>query len=74
MPIPEFNEIKVPAIQFFADGQPHKVSEVYEVLAKHFNLTEEELSRNDAVGIGFSIRFNWQRQVDFLLHCSWETG
>jgi restriction system protein len=44
MPIPEFNEIKAPAMQFFADGKPHKVSEVYEVLAKHFNLTEEELN------------------------------
>ena len=26
MPIPEFNEIKAPALQFFADGAPHKVS------------------------------------------------
>ncbi len=44
MPIPEFNEIKAPAMQFFADGKPHKVSEIYDVLAKHFNLTEEELN------------------------------
>jgi restriction endonuclease Mrr len=29
-------------MQFFADGKPHKVSEIYDVLAKHFNLTEEE--------------------------------
>src|ERR1700677_895473 len=44
MPIPEFNELKAPAIQFFADGKPHKVSEIYDVLAKDFNLTEEELN------------------------------
>lgn len=44
MPIPEFNEIKAPALEFFADGKPHKVSEVYEVLGRHFNLTEAELS------------------------------
>ena len=27
MPVPEFNEIKAPALQFFADGSHHKVSE-----------------------------------------------
>jgi restriction system protein len=47
MPIPEFNEIKAPALQYFADGdgKPHKIAEVYGVLAKHFNLTEEELAQ-----------------------------
>jgi hypothetical protein len=32
MPMPEFNEIKTPAIQFFADGKPLKVSEIYDGL------------------------------------------
>jgi restriction system protein len=45
MPIPEFNEIKAPALQFFADGKEHHIKEVYESLAKHFALTEEELSQ-----------------------------
>jgi restriction system protein len=45
MPIPEFNEIKAPALQFFADGNEHHIKEVYESLAKHFSLTEEELSQ-----------------------------
>jgi restriction system protein len=44
MAIPEFNEIKAPAMQFFADGKLHKVSEVFEALGKHFALTPEELS------------------------------
>ena len=45
MPVPEFNEIKAPALQFFTDGKQHKISEIYSVLAKHFNLTEEERLR-----------------------------
>ena len=44
MPIPEFNEIKAPALQVFSDGKLRKVAEIYEVLAKHFNLTLEEQS------------------------------
>ncbi|HEY1170338.1 MAG TPA: restriction endonuclease [Verrucomicrobiae bacterium] len=44
MAVPEFNDIKAPAMQFFADGKPHKISEIYLVLAKHFSLTEADLS------------------------------
>jgi len=58
MPVPDFNEIKAPALQFFADGggQHHKVSEVYGVLAKHFNLTEQE--QNELLPSGTQSR--WQ--------------
>ena len=45
MPIPTFNEIKAPALAFFADGKPHRVKEVFEALAPMFHLTESELSR-----------------------------
>lgn len=45
MPIPEFNEIKAPALQFFTDGLPHKIPEVYGVLAGHFKLTESDLAQ-----------------------------
>jgi restriction system protein len=45
MPIPEFNEINAPALQFFYDyGTVHKVSEAYDVLGKHFKLTEDQLN------------------------------
>lgn len=43
MPIPEFNEIKVPALQLYADGNEHRLSDVYGILAKTFQLTPEEL-------------------------------
>lgn len=44
MPVPEFNEIKAPALEFFADEKPHKISEVYKVLVMRFKLTEQDLS------------------------------
>jgi len=44
MAVPEFNEIKAPALQFFADGQAHRITEVYVALAKHFALSDADLS------------------------------
>src|SRR5438105_1670771 len=44
MPIPAFNEIKAPALAFFADGKPHRNKEVFEALAPTFHLTEDELN------------------------------
>jgi restriction system protein len=42
MPIPEFNEIKVPALEFLSDGKPHNAKELYSALAGKFQLTEQE--------------------------------
>lgn len=44
MPVPEFNDIKPPALQLFADGEAHKQSEVFVGLASHFKLTEADLA------------------------------
>ena len=44
MPIPEFNEIKVPALELFTDGRERHVREVYGLLGNHFALNEKELS------------------------------
>jgi restriction system protein len=43
MPVPEFNEIKAPALEFFADGKPHKTSEIFKTLAERFRLSEQDL-------------------------------
>ncbi len=43
MAIPEFNEIKAPALEFFADGQPHKMSEMCRVVGERMKLTEQDL-------------------------------
>ena len=63
MPIPEFNEIKVPALQLYADGNEYRLSDVYGILAKTFQLTPEELV--DPLPSGSS---RWRNRV------SWACG
>jgi restriction system protein len=70
MPIPEFNEIKAPAMQFFADGKPHKVSEIYDVLAAHFNLTEAE--RNEVLPSGTQRR--WHNRANWACYDLFRAG
>jgi restriction system protein len=72
MPVPEFNEIKAPALQFFddGDGKPHKISEVYGVLAKHFNLTEEE--QNELLPSGTQRR--WHNRANWACYDLFRAG
>jgi restriction system protein len=70
MPIPEFNEIKAPAMQFFSDGKPHKLSEVYDILGKHFNLTEEEL--NEILPSGIQRR--WHNRANWACYDLYRAG
>src|ERR1700704_428517 len=70
MPIPEFNEIKAPALQFFADGNQHRISEVYQVLAKHFNLTDEEL--NEILPSGTQRR--WHNRANWACYDLFRAG
>jgi restriction system protein len=70
MAVPEFNEIKAPAMQFFADGNPHRVSEVYDVLAKHFNLTEQDL--NEVLPSGTQRR--WHNRANWACYDLFRAG
>jgi restriction system protein len=72
MPIPEFNEIKAPALQFFAEGEgkPHKLSEVYGILAKHFNLTEQE--QNELLPSGVQRR--WHNRANWACYDLFRAG
>jgi restriction system protein len=71
MPIPEFNEIKAPALQFFfIDGKPHKVSVLYDVLGKQFNLTEDEL--NEVLPSGKQRR--WHNRVTWACYDLFRAG
>jgi restriction system protein len=70
MPIPEFNEIKAPALQFFTDGAPHKVSEVYTALASHFKLTEEE--QNEILPSGVQRR--WHNRANWACYDLFRAG
>jgi restriction system protein len=70
MPIPEFNAIKAPALQFFADGNQHRISEVYEVIGKHFKLTEEEL--NEILPSGTQRR--WHNRANWACYDLFRAG
>lgn len=70
MAVPEFNEIKAPAMRFFADGKPHRVSEVYDVLAKHFNLTEQDL--NEVLPSGTQRR--WHNRANWACYDLFRAG
>lgn len=70
MAVPEFNEIKAPALQFFADGSPHKISEIYAALAKHFELTEEE--QNEVLPSGTQRR--WHNRANWACYDLFRAG
>lgn len=44
MPIPDFQTCMLPLLKFAGDGNKHTRQEAFESLAKHFSLSDEELS------------------------------
>ena len=70
MPIPPFNRIKAPALSFFADGQPHRVKEVFDVLAPVFNLTESE--KNEMLPSGTQRR--WHNRANWACYDLYRAG
>jgi restriction system protein len=70
MPIPEFNEIKAPALEYFADGQPHKTSEVFKTLGKCFRLTEQDLA--EVLPSGTQLR--WHNRAGWALYDLYRAG
>jgi restriction system protein len=70
MPIPEFNELKAPALQFFSDGAPHKLAEVFQVLAKHFKITQEEA--NELLPSGTQRR--WHNRTNWACYDLFRAG
>jgi restriction system protein len=70
VPIPAFNLIKAPALQFFADGKEHPVREVFEALAPHFHLTEEE--KNELLPSGTQRR--WHNRANWACYDLFRAG
>lgn len=70
MPVPEFNEIKAPALQLFADGKPWRISEVYEALAPHFSLTDADL--NEMLPSGTQSR--WHNRANWACYDLFRAG
>ncbi len=42
MPMPKYNEMYQPILELMADGNAHKLTELYRAVAKWFHLTDEE--------------------------------
>ncbi len=55
MPIPTYDKVMPPLLQFAGDGQEHSVSEAVEILGEFFHLTEQE--RSELVPNGTKSRF-----------------
>src|SRR5438477_538172 len=70
MPIPDYEKIMAPALQFFADGKPHRVAEVFEVQARHFNLPEQE--QNELLPGGTQRR--WHNRANWACYYLYRAG
>jgi restriction system protein len=70
MPIPPFNEIKAPALAFFAYCQAHRVKEAFEALPPHFNLTESE--KNELLPSGKQRR--WHNRANWACYDVFRAG
>ncbi len=70
MPIPEYNEIKVPALELFADGKVRRSAETYGELAQAFALTVEE--RAEVLPSGGQRR--WENRVLWALYDLYRAG
>lgn len=70
MAVPEFNEIKAPALEFFADGQPHRIPEAYVELAKYFALSDADL--NEMLPSGTQSR--WHNRANWACYDLYRAG
>jgi len=63
MPIPDFQKIMLPLMQFAGDGTEHSVRDAIEHLARHFKLSQEDLREMLPSGIQsrFDNRVHWAR-------------
>lgn len=70
MPIPEFNEIKAPALQLLSDGKAVKSADFHEPLADHFGLTSDE--KSELLPSGTQRR--WNNRVQWALYDLFRAG
>jgi restriction system protein len=63
MAVPPFQDFMLPFLQRIADGQEHKISELFDYLASHFGLSEEDLKElvPSARETPFKNRVYWAR-------------
>lgn len=63
MPVPDFQSFFLPLLQFASDEKKHSYTEAYEVLARHFKLSEADLKELLPSGkqATFKNRVSWAR-------------
>lgn len=62
MPIPDYQEMMLPLLKIAASGEETWIQSCFDVLAEHFDLTEEERERSRASGETiFSNRVRWAK-------------
>lgn len=60
--IPKYETFMLPLLQFLGDGKEHSTSECADVMAKFFNLTEEEKNTTDDRNIPvYRSRMGWAK-------------
>ena len=69
MTIPHFSELRKPILEKLSDGKVWKKSELTAPLAKHFSLSDEEITKEYESGNGiiFNDRISWT--LSYLTLC-----
>lgn len=70
MSIPEFDQLKAPAIQVFSDGRPRTIAELETSLAEHFQLSEED--QQEVLPSGAERR--WHNRVSWACYDLFRAG
>ncbi len=62
MTIPAHDDLMLPFLKILADGKEHRITDITNILAKEFNLTEEEIAEEiPSGGRKFAGRVGWAR-------------
>ncbi len=70
MPIPDYEQVKLPALEFLSDGQIRRLRDVYDEVAKNFGLTSEE--RAELLPSGTQLR--WNNRVNWACYDLYKAG
>lgn len=70
MPIPDYEKVKLPALEYLSDGQLRRLREIYDALAAIFSLTPED--RAEMLPGGTQLR--WNNRVNWACYDLFKAG
>jgi len=70
MPIPDYEQVKLPALKIVSDGQLHRLRDLYNKLSENFGLTPEE--RAELLPSGTQLR--WNNRVNWACYDLYKAG